>query len=242
VVPSESMASWPIDTLKAQAVAARTYAIYQINHRKDWDYDLVDFAGDQSYKGVLREHERSTRAVDESAGMILEYNGRPIYAMYTANSGGITADPQYIFNIKQPYLFIQDDPASTKGSQATWTKGYKISEIEEKLKTVGCDLKGIKDIKPHTVDPSGRVIKVNIIHSGGETSLRTWSTLRRALSLREILLETERRGDTIYFKVKGHGHGIGYSQEGGAIMGKTEEFKDILSFYYPKADIVKRWQ
>ena len=61
VVPSENPASWPIETLKAQAVAARTYAYYQLLHRKTWAYDLVDYAGDQAYGGMAKEHSRSTQ-------------------------------------------------------------------------------------------------------------------------------------------------------------------------------------
>lgn len=241
VVPSESYASWPLETLKAQAVAARTYALYQIRHRQDWDYDLVDYAGDQAYEGVSREHPRSTQAVDESSGLTLEYNGRPILAMYTANSGGFTADPQYVFSMKLPYMVSHEDPASKKGKMATWTRSYPISEVEKKLRNVGCHLEGIKDIRPHTVSPCGRIIKVKVYHSEGENVLRTWSTVRRALELPEILLNIERRDDTIVFEGKGWGHGIGYSQEGGAILGRRNGYKYILNFYYPKVKLVKNW-
>jgi len=241
VVPSESYASWPLETLKAQAVAARTYALYQIRHRQDWDYDLVDYAGDQAYEGVSREHPRTTQAVNETCGLTLEYNGRPILAMYTANSGGFTADPQYVFSMKLPYMTSREDPASKKGKMATWTRNYPISEVEKRLRNVGCHLKGIKDIRPHTVSPSGRIIKVRVYHSEGENVLRTWSTVRRALELPEILLNIERRGHKIIFEGKGWGHGIGYSQEGGAILGKRNDYKHILRFYYPKAKLVKNW-
>ncbi|MDZ7697889.1 MAG: SpoIID/LytB domain-containing protein [Deltaproteobacteria bacterium] len=109
VGPSESYASWPLDTLKAQAVAARTYAFYQARHREDWSYDLVDDAGDQAYKGINREHPKTNKAVKATVGKILTYDDKPILAMYSANSGGHTADAGSIFSLAKPYLVAHPD-------------------------------------------------------------------------------------------------------------------------------------
>ncbi|BAT71360.1 stage II sporulation protein D [Thermosulfidibacter takaii ABI70S6] len=241
VVPSESIASWPIETLKAQAVASRTYAYYQMLHRKDRLYDLVDNEGDQAYRGVTREHPRSTKAVKGTIGQVLVYDNRPILAMFSANSGGYTADPKAVFDLRKPYLVAKPDPESLKGQMAKWRRKYKVSEIENRLRRIGISVTGLVNIEPYKVGPSGRVVKVKIIDSKGVKVLRTRTTLRRALKLPDILVKIYKRGDEFVFEGRGFGHGVGYSQWGSAFMGKKMSYRDILKFYYPNAYLVKLW-
>ncbi len=241
VVPSESYASWPLDTLKAQAVAARTYAYYQLLHREDWSYDLVDDQGDQAYKGIERERKKTTRAVLETAGEILTYNDKPILAMYSANSGGYTADAKSIFSLSKPYLIAHADPESLNGKMARWTKKFSVKEVENALDKRGINVSGIQKIEAAERGPSGRIIKVRIISSSGSKVLRMRTTLRRALKLPEILLEIEKKNGIFIFDGRGWGHGVGYSQWGSAILGKNTAYGKILAFYYPNAVLEKKW-
>ncbi len=242
VVPSESYPSWPLETLKAQAVASRTYAFYQILHRKNWDYDLVDNEGDQAYKGIDRETKKTTLAVNETRGLVLIEGNRPILAMYTANSGGYTADAGYIFKLNKKYLVAHPDPLSLKGKMSSWKRTYSISEIERRLRKIGLPVRGLKEIMPYKKGPSGRIVKIRIISSTIDKVYRTRTTLGRALKLPEILFSIEKIGDKIIFKGKGWGHGVGYSQWGSAEMGKKGyNFKKILKFYYPTTTIKKMW-
>ncbi len=242
VVPSESYASWPLETLKAQAVAARTYAYYQLLHRKTWAYDLVDDEGDQAYKGIKRETPKSDQAVRETEGQILTYGNRPILCMYSANSGGYTADAGSIFGLDKPYLIAHPDPESLKGKMARWKKTFSVLEVESALNRRGLKIKGLKSIEPAEKGPSGRIIKVRIISSSSTKTVRTRTTLGRALKLPEILLEIARNNDGDFvFDGKGWGHGVGYSQWGSAILGKSDSFDSILGFYYPNASLIKRW-
>jgi stage II sporulation protein D len=242
VVPSENPAGWPVESLKAQAVAARTYAYYQLQHRKTWAYDLVDFAGDQAYEGMDKEHRRSTDAVKATAGEILTHKGKPILAMYSANSGGHTADSQAIFNLHKPYLTAQQDPASLQGRMANWTRKFKVSEIVSRLGKIRIDAKGLKGIKAQERGPSGRIVKIRLVFKDDKTKiLRNRTTLRRALDLPEILHKIHLEGDTFTFEGHGWGHGVGYSQWGSAYMGKKKKYKEILSFYYGDARMEKMW-
>ncbi|MDZ7697877.1 MAG: SpoIID/LytB domain-containing protein [Deltaproteobacteria bacterium] len=241
VVPSESYASWPIETLKAQAVAARTYAYYQARHREDWSYDLVDNAGDQAYKGINREHPKTSKAVKATAGKILTYEDKPILAMYSANSGGHTADAGSIFSLAKPYLVAHPDPESLKGKMARWTKTYSVSEVEAGLNRRGIKVKGLERIEPAETGPSGRIVKVRVIARSGSKVLRTRTTLRRALNLPEILLTIQRNDGQFIFDGRGWGHGVGYSQWGSAILGKEKHYDQILRFYYPNAVLEKKW-
>lgn len=241
VVPSESYANWPTETLKAQAVAARTYALYQIIHRKDRSYDLVDNESDHAYKGVERETPRTTKAVKETEGLILVNENRPILAMFTANSGGYTADSESLFKVSKPYLIAHPDPSSLKGKMSYWKKNFTTTDVEMMLQKRGLQVNGLKDIVPVEREPSGRIIKIGIVDQKGSRTYRTWSTLRRALDLPEILFEIENTGDTFIFEGRGWGHGIGYSQWGGAIMGEQSDYKEILKFYYPNTELKKIW-
>lgn len=243
VVPSESYASWPLETLKSQAVAARTYAYYQKKHRSHLDYDVYADTYDQMYGGVDRENKRSDKALNATIGQVLLYNEKPILSQYTANSGGITADAKAIFGAGKPYLVSHKDPASLKGKMASWSRSFKVSTIEAKLAKIGISVPGIKSIKSLKTGPSGRIIKARVTYSKGYRDLRTRTTLgsSRVLNLPDILLSITRRGDTYLFKGKGWGHGVGYSQWGSAELGKTEDYKSILKFYYPKTLIKQLW-
>ena len=241
VVPSESYSSWPLETLKAQAICARTYAYYQYLHRKDWEYDLVDDEGDQAYKGVTVETPRTTRAVRETIGLVLTYKNRPILAMYTANSGGITADARAIFDLYKPYLVAKPDPASLRGKMARWEKRFSIRDVERAFRKIGLNIRGLVDIRPAQIGPSGRIIKIKLVFRDGVQIFRTRTTLKRALGLPEILLKITKQNDTFIFNGKGWGHGVGYSQWGSAYMGKTKDYRAILRFYYPATRVKKLW-
>jgi len=241
VVPSESYASWPLETLKAQAVAGRTYAYYQILHRKTWDFDVVDDEGDQAYKGIQQETARTSQAVRETRGMLLLYQDKPILAMYSANSGGYTADAGAIFNLSKPYLVSQPDPESLKGKMARWTRKHAVSEVEAGLNNRGVKVKGLQSIEAAERGPSDRIIKVRIVAASGSKVVRTRITLGRALKLPEILLEIKRNNGQFIFEGRGWGHGVGYSQWGSAIQGKTTSYDQILAFYYPGATLTKKW-
>ncbi|MDT4965575.1 MAG: stage sporulation protein [Acidobacteriota bacterium] len=106
VVPNElSPGGYPaIEALKAQAVAARTYAIRNRNQFASQGFDLLPTTRSQVYGGLSTEHPLSTRAVDETRGVVATYNQQPINALYTSTCGGRTEDSENIFNEATPYL------------------------------------------------------------------------------------------------------------------------------------------
>jgi stage II sporulation protein D len=102
VVPSEMPASWPIEALKAQAVAARSEAIRKLGRHKSEGFDFCAEVHCQAYYGVEKESEASRLAVDDTAGVIMSYNGKPVDAIYSSTCGGHTQDN--IFGGSEPYL------------------------------------------------------------------------------------------------------------------------------------------
>ncbi len=103
VVPSE-LSLPQLEAQKAQAIAARTYAVANVNGYKDKGFDMVDTVWSQVYKGVSIESKMGTQAVLQTRGMIATYKGKPITAYYTSTCGGRTEDSENIFDHAEPYL------------------------------------------------------------------------------------------------------------------------------------------
>lgn len=104
VVPSEMPSKWNIEAHKAQAIAARSYAIANLGKRKHSGYDLKDTPEDQAYGGATAESLQTTRAVLETKGIVLTYNGKVIPAYYHASSGGHTVGSGAVWARDLPYL------------------------------------------------------------------------------------------------------------------------------------------
>ncbi|MCL2236484.1 MAG: SpoIID/LytB domain-containing protein, partial [Defluviitaleaceae bacterium] len=97
VVPSEMPASWEMEALKAQAVAARTFTLYRMASWAGQDYNLCDTVFSQVYSGVFREHYRTTEAVLQTADLVILHNGQPILAAYSSCAGGHTANSEDVW-------------------------------------------------------------------------------------------------------------------------------------------------
>jgi stage II sporulation protein D len=239
VVTKESVPSWPIEALKAQAIASRSYALYQVQHRRDRAYDMVDDEGSQVYGGVEGESASGRRAVDETRGMVLTYRDRPIYAMFTSNTGWHTGDPKFVFDQPLAYLQAVKDPYSPGEQLGRWTRTFDAAEVQRALAKIGVRLGTIRAIRPQVSCPSGRIIRVAIDDDQGEHVMRTRPTLGRALNLPEILLDIRREGDKFVFAGGGFGHGIGLSQWGAKNMAsKGIAVQQILDFYYRNTELV----
>jgi stage II sporulation protein D len=102
-----------IEALKAQAIAARTYALKNRGQFMSQGFDLLPTTRSQVYRGLTSENALSTRAVDETRGLVATYNGEPINALYTSTCGGRTEDSEKIFNEAIPYLRARECAGET---------------------------------------------------------------------------------------------------------------------------------
>jgi stage II sporulation protein D len=120
VVPSESPARWPIPALEAQAVAARSYAVSEL--RPDAPYDLLPDTRDQVYGGIAAERRRSDKAVYDTRGQVLTWNGQVARTYYSSSSGGRTEAVQDAWpgTAPVPYLRSVPDPYDTYSPHHTW--------------------------------------------------------------------------------------------------------------------------
>lgn len=136
VVGMEVSPSWPEEALKAQAVAARTYALYQ--GTKYQIADVVDTTLSQAYYGMDKEHPNTIAAVDATAGEVMMLNGKLIEPLYSSNSGGMTADPGELWNSKSDYLVsVQSPDESAEQGLPYWYRVLlpdgKVGYIREDL-------------------------------------------------------------------------------------------------------------
>ena len=91
VVPSEMPASWEYEALKAQAIAARSFALANLGKQARYGYDLKDNTEDQAYGGASAETNRTNKVIDETAGLVLTHDMKIISAYYSASAGGMTS-------------------------------------------------------------------------------------------------------------------------------------------------------
>ena len=118
VVPAEMPASWNLEALKAQAITARSYAIANLGKRRALGFDLKDTPEDQAYRGASGENERSSKAVIETKGRVLVYQGNIINAYYCASAGGRTKLASEAWYRDLPYIrsvYSFDDNVPQKG-------------------------------------------------------------------------------------------------------------------------------
>ena len=243
VVTSESLNSWDLEALKSQAVASRTFVFYQTKVRKNWLYDVRDDTFDQVYKGIETVTKKSIKAVEETKGEILTYDNKVILSQFCANVGWRSSSSKEIFGVEFPYLYSHKDEFSVKMPRGKWVKKVSVKDLENSFKKMGLNLGKISKIVPYKRVKSGRIVKIKVYSSKGVKILKTYTSLRRAAKLYDILLtEIEKDGNYFIFKGGGYGHGVGYSQWGAEAMAKEGYgYREILEFYYKNVKIKKLW-
>ncbi|MCX7720366.1 MAG: SpoIID/LytB domain-containing protein [Dictyoglomus thermophilum] len=234
VVPSEMPASYPLDALKAQAVASRTYAL--VNKGKHGEFDLCNTTHCQVYKGMRVENERSTRAVMETIGEIVVYNNQPIKAFFHSSSGGFTEDCKYVWGEDLPYLKGLKD--SEELLNDTWSRTVTFSEFINKLSSVGINIGGNFSIELEKTS-SGRIYMMYFKSNEGIYYIKGTS-FRNLFNLPSTLFDIVVNGDYIIFSGRGNGHGVGLSQKGAKFLAeKGYNYKEILKFYYQGVEVAK---
>ena len=254
VVSSEMPASYDIEALKAQAIVARTYTIYQITHSKGKhsDADICDnFACCQAWLSKedrlskWSEDERETNwqkivnAVDSTQGKVITYNGEVIDAFFHSNSGGVTEIASNVWGGQNfPYLksveTVGEDEYSQYNSEVEITKEELINKIKEKHKEIEINYNEEDSIKVLEYTESGRVktIKLGNIQIAG-------TELRILLGLKSTNFSFEIRNNSVIFFVKGYGHGVGMSQTGAdSLAKKGSNYEEIIKHFYSDVDIV----
>ncbi len=234
VVGAEAIPSWPIEALKAQAVAARTYALKKRAENAAKSYDVDTTTSSQVYKGLNSEYSTTHEAVNATSNQVLTYKGDVILAVFHSSSGGHTENVEDIWSQSLPYLRgVADYDQSAPVYQ--WTKSITASKLGQVIGGVGT----VKQMVPQRTTPQGRIITMQIIGDRGSKSI-DGDELRRVLDLRSTLISATIRDGNVYIYGKGFGHGVGMSQWGAnglALQGI--DYQRILAHYYQNAAIAK---
>ena len=240
VVPGEVNSSWHPEMLKAQAVAARTYALYQQMLSASREYDVVATVQDQVYKGKSGVDAAVSRAVDETRGLVVTYQNAPIYAAFSSTAAGLTEDAINVWSKDYPYLKGVECPFDLESPYYHWSASFRLDKLEQSLRQQGFAVGAITSIEPLSFSRGGRVAKLRVVHSEGELILRG-EDLRKAVGY-SIVPSTQFTidavGQDIVLSGYGAGHAVGMCQWGAkelAELGYT--FPTILAYYYPGTEL-----
>jgi stage II sporulation protein D len=178
VVPSEMPHYWPAEALKAQAVAARSYALAT---RKNGDFDVYSDVRSQVYRGIPEEETPTNEAIDATAGLVVTYQGQVAYTYFFSTSGGRTATVTDVWPSSKsiPYLVSVADPYDSVSPYHRWGPlVFTAKAARAKLKVPG----PLRDLRP-TITASGRVGTLVAAGPAGETEVNA-GDVRRLLGLR----------------------------------------------------------
>ncbi len=228
VLPGEMPASFPLEALKAQAVIARTYVLERLGSHPR--YDLCASAACQVYLGRGRADPAQRAAIRATRGRVLAYRGRPVRAVYHADSGGKTASSYEVWGKVFPYLVPEPDPYTRA---RLWRYTPDEAAIRRALSAFGLGLGQVARFQVLGRTESGRIGRLRVEGSRGRAVLAVPQVTRflRALGLPSTLARVE---DGRTFVGQGSGHGVGLSQWGAKGLAEHGfDYRAILGHYYP---------
>lgn len=255
VVGKEMSPSWHREALKAQAVAARTYAISHKNYFASRGFDMTDDTSSQIYAGINGESPSVIAAVDATRGEILTYGGKPIDAFFCSTAGGWTENSENVWGSRIPYLRGVSDDSSRMPSYR-WSVTTTPEKLAANLTAAG---KGVGKVRSITLSPlgkrpmavsdrgvSGRVLSMTVNGSAGSVRV-TGNAFQSIYGLKSTLFDfsqggavpdpdSGRKGRSATMTVKagvpitiygyGWGHGLGMSQYGAYQMAQEHGSAD----------------
>lgn len=242
VLAGEMPITFELEALKAQAVAARSYVLTKMKYNKSNDYDVVDTVMNQVYldddylKSVWKESYDSKiskikKAVDETKGQYLAYDGEVINAMFFSTSVGKTENCEEIFPNSLPYL---------KSVSSTWDSisphyevkyNFSINDFYNKL---GISYSDYLVIDVLETTSTGRIKKISI-----NGTVFSGSDVVNKLGLKSNYFLIKKNKNEINIITKGYGHGVGMSQYGAQAMALNGyDYKSILKHYYTDVELL----
>jgi SpoIID/LytB domain protein len=242
VIPSEMPVSWPEEALKAQSIAARSYALANIGQFEDRGFDLYGTPHSMAYRGVEQEHKNTTAAVDATRGIILKGGGETLKAFFSANHGGysedtttmwgyeahMTAVPDKLLPVRGGYMslsdldrWIREIPPSfsfvsrlSYVSSYRWEKWVTPAEIRRRLDE---DPGDIEQIVSRGRGISGRIYELEVKGSKRSVMIKgdaIWNAMGGLRSsLFTIRAKRDKSGVIEYFIFQGAGHGHGIGMD-----------------------------
>ena len=245
VVPEEMPSEWPPEAVKAQAVAARTFALKNRGRHNSQGYDLCMSTHCQVYGGTASEKAASNKAVDATRGETLVYDNKLIEAFFHTDSGGMTENSEDVWGNRLPYLRAATEVQThTLPWEKTVTAEQMVKHIQQsshkqigKLKKIELSVLHFGK-KNNDRSISGRVKHVTFIGSKGRAEV-TGNDLRTMLGLKSTLFTMSLKNGSVIIKGYGWGHGLGLSQYGAKAWAAQKDYKAILAHYYQDTTLKK---
>ncbi len=235
VVGSEMPTKWPMEALKAQAIASRTYALKQKGNNL---FDIDSTQRNQVYNGLESRTFKTKRAVRSTRSLVLTYENKLINALFHSSSGGMTENSQDVWKNKYPYLSSVRD-FDEKNPKLRWKKTFTSKQLINLFPKIG----GIHDIEILNLSNTGRVKNVKLFGAYGSHQI-SGVDLRKKLSLYstfvrfKFLENNVSTGKTLLAIGRGSGHGVGMSQWGAKYMAsKGQKADKILKHFYSGVDV-----
>ena len=239
VVGSEMPTKWPMEALKAQAIASRTYALKQKGNSL---YDIDSTKKYQVYNGLESRTFKTIRAVKSTRSLVLTYKNKLINALFHSSSGGMTENSQDVWKNKYPYLSSVKD-FDKINPKFKWQKKFSSNELTNLFPKIG----GLRNIEIINITSTGRVKNVKLFGAYGADQM-SGVVLRKRLGLnsnfvRFKFFEDESNKNTILKKGlivfgQGSGHGVGMSQWGAKYLAsRGQKAERILKHFYKGVQI-----
>ena len=238
VLAGEIPRNWPLEALKAQAIAARTFAVLQrmTAREKNESYDLESTALSQVYQGLDLVNDHIRQAVLETKGRIMTYDSKPISAFFHSNCGGETCGAMDVWSQDKPYLQPVSCPFGNNGAHFRWHTEIPVRDLVRKLRAAGVRIGDVAGLTVLDRDEGNRILRLSILDADGSRIKLKGSAFRMAVGpdlIRSTRFSAEISGDKAVFNGKGWGHGVGLCQEGACGMAlKGYGAFDILRYYY----------
>lgn len=185
VLAGEVPYSWPEESLKAQAVAARSYVLHQMQVYGGRDWDVVATDKDQVYEGMAGEVPSIVRAVQATKGEVLTHDGKIVKAYFSSACGGHTEDAANAFTDEDEFLRGVPDPYCEQSPYQAWTRDFTMPQLRRALSQGASPLGKVIDIKLASRGPSGRALEIILAREGGEEKI-AGAELRRLLGYRDL--------------------------------------------------------
>ena len=245
VVPKEMPPSWSAEALRAQSIAARTFALKNRKRHSAEGFDLCSTAHCQVYEGMSAEMQSTTAAVNSTRGEVLFYKGAIIDALFHTDSGGMTEFSEHVWGSTVPYLRAVKE---LRTQTQPWSRTVSMASFVQKIEAGDKSLGTLKEIRlsPLTVGkgstdrtPSGRVRAAEFVGTKGRINL-SGNDLRSMFSLPSTLFDIRAGRTEVVFSGYGSGHGLGLSQWGAkALADSGKGYEDILLYYYSGVTLEK---
>ncbi len=234
VIEAEGGNNAPMEYYKAQAVLIRTFTIKNLYKHAEEGFDLCDEVHCQAYKSRCSQHPEIIEATRSTAGKVLcDQSDVLIMSPFHSNCGGMTSSAGMVWQKDLPYLVSVRDPFCTSSTQATWT--HSVSREEWNTFIAGYTKNNIDYQRYNFSFNISSRTKFILIH-GIELNMRT---VREYFGLKSTFFSIVDTGDSILFKGKGYGHGVGMCQEGAMEMARVGySWLDIIHFYFRDIKVV----